>query len=141
MSDYCLETWYIRVSSRIAELLQTQNLKKLGNIRKFGKLHGMIAYFPVSLLKRKFSHYQQETLEKQKLIFSCCTPFHVKTRVGLKYFVNSRLLKLFFDYNLPHTTPNLIFLIFLVTLRLFTLFQPKIRAIEIEKSPKICLTW
>ena len=137
MSDYCSETWYIRVSSRITELLQTQDPGKLGNIRKFGKLHGMIAYFPVSLLKRNFSHYQQKTLEKQKLIFSCCALFHVKTRVRLKYFVNSCLLKFFFDYNLPQIPLNVIFLIFLVTLRLFTLFQHKMRAIDIEKSPKL----
>ena len=38
MHDYYLQTWYIRVASRVAE-----RLKKLGNMRKVSKLHTMIA--------------------------------------------------------------------------------------------------
>ena len=42
MRDYYLQTWYIRVASRIAERLTTWDLRKLGNVRKVSKLHRMI---------------------------------------------------------------------------------------------------
>ena len=64
--------------------------------------------------------------------------FHTKT--SLKYFVNDCLWKPLFDSNSPQTPTNLIFLTILVTLRPFTLFQPN-RAIKLQKSAKICLTW
>ena len=73
--------------------------------------------------------------EKLKLNFSQCALFHMKTRFSLKYFVS------YFDSNLPQAPSNLISLIFLVTLRPFSLFQPKIRDIKWQKSLKICLTW
>ena len=49
MGDYYLQTWYIRVASRVAERLN--DLRKLGNIRKVSKLHRMIAQCPVPPLK------------------------------------------------------------------------------------------
>ena len=64
----------------------------------------------------------------------------MKTRVSLKYFVSDCIWNAFFDSNLPQTPSNLISLTILVTLRPFTLFQPKIRAIKLQKSDKICLT-
>ena len=33
MYDYYLQTWHIRVASRVAERLKTYNLRKSGNIR------------------------------------------------------------------------------------------------------------
>ena len=39
--------WYIRVASRVAELLKTCNLRELENIRKMSKLHRIIAYWLV----------------------------------------------------------------------------------------------
>ena len=51
-------------------------------------------------------------LEKQKLKFSRCALFHMKTRVSLKYFVGYRLGKLIIDSNLPQTSSNLIALAF-----------------------------
>ena len=41
--DYYLQTWYIRVASRVAEPLKTSDLRKLGKIRKLSKPHRMIA--------------------------------------------------------------------------------------------------
>ena len=43
MRDDCLETWHIRVTSRVAERLKTEDLRKLENIRKVSKLQRMIA--------------------------------------------------------------------------------------------------
>ena len=43
IGDYYLETWYIRAASRVAKPLQTEDLRKLGNITNVPKLHGMIA--------------------------------------------------------------------------------------------------
>ena len=57
MCDYYLQTWYIRVASRVAEQLKTWDLRKLGNIRKLSKLHRMIAQYPVSPPKWKFCQY------------------------------------------------------------------------------------
>ena len=70
------------------EKKKTQDLTKLGNIRKVSKPHRMIAQCPVPLPKRNFCQYQQKALEKEKLNFSDCALFHMKTRVSLKYFVS-----------------------------------------------------
>ena len=64
----------------------------------------------------------------------------METRASLKYFVNGCLYKHVFASNLPQTRTNLISLAILVTLRPFTQFQPKIRAIKLQKKAKICLT-
>ena len=40
MRDYYLESWYVRVASRLAK---AHYPRKLGNIRKVFKLHRMIA--------------------------------------------------------------------------------------------------
>ena len=39
MRDYYLYTLYIRVASRVAERLKTEDLVKLGNVRKVSKPH------------------------------------------------------------------------------------------------------
>ena len=46
MRDYYLQTWHIRVASRVAKQLQTEDLRKLGNIREVTKSHRMIAQRP-----------------------------------------------------------------------------------------------
>ena len=51
MRDYDLQTCYIRVASRVPERIKTEDLRKLGNIRKVSKLHRMIVQCPVSLPK------------------------------------------------------------------------------------------
>ena len=66
--------------------------------------------------------------------------FHMKNRVSLKYFVTACPWKHFFDYNLPQISSNLISLKIFVTLRPYTLFQLKVRAIKLQKGVKICLS-
>ena len=66
---------------------------------------------------------------------------HMKTRVSLKYFLNDCLWKQFFAFNSLQTFSNLISWPILVSLRPFTQFYSKIRAIKLQKSAKICLTW
>ena len=63
-----------------------------------------------------------EKIEKQNVNFSRSAMFHMETRVSLKYFVNGCLWKPFFTYKLPQTSPNLISLTILVTLRLLAQF-------------------
>ena len=46
MRDYYLQTWHIQVASRVAKQLQTEDLRKLGNIREVTKSHRMIAQRP-----------------------------------------------------------------------------------------------
>ena len=48
---YYLQTWYMRAASRVAGRLNTQDLRKLGNIKKLSKIHRMLAQCPVSLPK------------------------------------------------------------------------------------------
>ena len=57
----------------------------------------------------------------------------MKTRVSLKFFVSYCLRKLCFDSNLPQAPSNLIFLTFLVALRTFALFEPKISGKKVLK--------
>ena len=67
----------------------------------------------------------------------------MKTRVSLKYLVNDCLWRHFFPaHPPPPQTPSfLISLTILITLRPFTQFYSKIRAIKLQKSANICLTW
>ena len=73
--------------------------------------------------------YQRENLlipakesPKKGLKFPPSAPFHMKTRVSLRCFVNDRLRKPLFDCNSNHTPSNLISLAILLTLRRFKLF-------------------
>ena len=43
MSDYYLQTWYVRVVSRLSERLQNEDLRKLRHITKVSKVDRMIA--------------------------------------------------------------------------------------------------
>ena len=52
------------------------------------KPHRAIAQCPVSLAKWKLCYFCQKSLEKQKLNLSCCSLFHMKIRVSLKYSVS-----------------------------------------------------
>ena len=99
------------------ELPNNLRLRKIGNIRKVSKLHRIIALCPVSLPKTKILLIL--TLEKQKLIFSRCTLFHLKTRVSLEYFVNHCLWKLFFYSNLSQNLSNLFFFYFFGNTKVF----------------------
>ena len=80
----------------------------------------------------------KKLLEKEIKLF----PFsllHLKNGVSLKYFVTDCLWKSFFDSNSSQTSSKLISLTILVTMRLFTMFYFKIRAIKLEKTLKFAL--
>ena len=64
----------------------------------------------------------------------------MKSTVNLKYFVTGCLLKHFFDSNSPQILLNLIPLVICVALMPSTLFEPKIRAVKLQKMAKIYLT-
>ena len=70
-----------------------------------------------------------KTLEKQKSNISHSALFHMKTRVGLKYFVNDRVWKPFFDSN-PQPDPFKL-----------NFTKTKIGAIKSQKRARIYLTW
>ena len=62
----------------------------------------------------------------------------METRVSLKHFVSYGLFKHVFDCNSLQTLQSLSSLLILVTLRLFAVFQPEIRAIKLQNSAKVC---
>ena len=69
---------------RVAEQLNTQDLRKLGNI-KISKIHRIVARRPIPLPKLKFCQHQQKILKKQKLNSSRRLAFRRKTTVCLRY--------------------------------------------------------
>ena len=54
MCNYYLYTGYIQFASRVAKRFKTQDLKKLGDIRRVSKLHRIIPQSAVFLPKEKF---------------------------------------------------------------------------------------
>ena len=133
MRDYYLYTWFIRVASRVAERLQSCDLRKLGKIRKVPKLHKMIAQSPFILpATMKILLILAKNSGKIEIKFFLQYAISHKTRVSLKYFVNDYFRKEFFASNSPQTSSNLICLRILVTLRPFTQFKPKIREVKFQ---------
>ena len=118
MGGYYLSTWCIRVAAR----LKTQDLRKLGNIRKVSKLQKMKAQLRGTLTKDKLSQHQKKSRKKQQLNFCGSVLFFMKTRASLKYFLTDCLRKTFLDPNSSQTRSNLISSTTLVSLRCLTLF-------------------
>ena len=83
----------VRVASRDAEQLKTQDLRKLGNIRKISNLVGHIAQCLVSL--QGFRLWKQQLKNKQKQIPNSPFPvqFYWLTPFCSKYFVRDYLSK------------------------------------------------
>ena len=65
----------------------------------------------------------------------------MKTRVCVIYLVHDCLWKQYSVSNLLQVSSKFIFWTILVTIRLFTQFQLKVRASKLWKSAKSCLTW
>ena len=63
----------------------------------------------------------------------------MKTRVSLIYFVHDCVWKQFFACNLSQSLSKLIFWTILVTMRLFTQFQLKIKATKLQKKLNLVL--
>ena len=55
----------MRDASRVAEQLKTQDLRKLGNIRKVSNLHRMIAQCPAPPPKPKFVNTSEKLLKNR----------------------------------------------------------------------------
>ena len=62
----------------------------------------------------------------------------LKLELFSDFFASYYLFKPFFDFNSSETSTNLIPLTFLVTLRPFSLLQPKLRVIKRQKNPENC---
>ena len=101
---------------------KNQDLK---NWKKLGKSQSFIELQPSaqSLSRNEnFVKTSKKNPEKQKLNFSRSALYHMKTRVGLKYFVHDCLQKQCFASNLPQLSSNMIYLTILVILRPLTQF-------------------
>ena len=112
------------------------DLRKLGKIRKISKLNRIITQ------RRSPPQTQNPFILAENCwqveIKPCrIALFHMKTRVCLIYFVDDYSWKQFFASNSPGSPSNLIFKTILVTMRLFTQLQFKIRATKLQKSAKI----
>ena len=65
----------------------------------------------------------------------------MKLRISQKDFANDCLWKQLFASNSSQIPSNIVSLKMLLTLRLFTQFWPKIRAIKLQKRARLSLTW
>ena len=74
-------------------------------------------------------------------IFPYCTTSQENCTLSIIYFFHHCLWKQLFASNSSQSLSNIIFWTILVTTRLFTQFQFKIRASKLLKSAKSCLTW
>ena len=77
----------IRVASRAAERLKTQDLRKLGNIRKISNLSGYIAQCLVSLQKLRLCQQQLKNTQKHIPNVSFPVKSYWITPFCSKYFV------------------------------------------------------
>ena len=75
--------------------LQLRNSKIIG---KISKLHRILAQCSVFSQNNFFFQYQLKTPEKQKSSFARIAPFHMKSRVCLKYFVHNCIWKQLFAF-------------------------------------------
>ena len=54
MGDYYIYAWYIRVPSRVAEGLKSEELRKIENMRKVSKVHRMTVNSAAPLPNKNF---------------------------------------------------------------------------------------
>ena len=107
---------------------------------KIPKFSGIINECPVFSLKAKFLQCRKNIFQKQILSMSHRVLFHMRTGVCFKYFANDCLWKQFFVFEVLPDLFQLDFLTVLVTLRLFSQWQHRIRATKLQKSAKSCPT-
>ena len=113
----------IRVTSRVAKQLKTQDLRKLGNIRKISNLGGHIVQCLVSLQELRLCEQQLKNTQKQIPNFSFPVQFYWITPCCSKY--------LFHLYHPPYISisslPNSLYQYFISTilpLLVFHLYHP-----------------
>ena len=114
---------------------------------KISKIHRIRNYCPLFLLNQNIfdtSRIQTKSflmLAENKSKLSRIALFHIKSRVYIIYFVHDCLWKQYSACNLPRAPSKLIFGTILVTIRLFTHVQLKIREVNRQKRAKFFLTW
>ena len=93
----------IRVASRVTERLKTQDLRKLGNIRKMSNSGDHLAQCLVSLQVQelRLSEQHLKNMQTQILNFSFPVQFYCITTFCSKYFVQDCLSKQMFG---PYST-------------------------------------
>ena len=98
---------------------------------------------PIALPSSKKENFVSTSkyFPKNRIFFCRSALFHMKTRVCLIYFVNHCFWKQFLVSSTPHTTSSFICLTTFVNLGPLTQFLPKVRATNLQKSAKICLTY
>ena len=136
MDNYYLQRWYIRIVSQLGDWLKTQDLRKLGKIRKVSK-HRMIAQCPTQCpyQNESFVNASRKLLKNRNKAFPLCVLFDMKTKVSLKYFVSYCLWKPFFDSKSLQTLSNLFFLTFFGNSKGFrTVFNVKLEQLSGKKS-------
>ena len=79
----------IQVTSRVAERLKTQGLRKLGNIRKISDLGGHIVQCLVFLQELRFCQQKLKNTQKQIPNVSFSIQFYWITPFCSKYFVRN----------------------------------------------------
>ena len=113
----------IRVASRVAEGLNIQDLRKLGNIRKISNLGGHIAQCLVSLQELRFCQQQLKNTQKQIPNFSSSIQFYRITQFCSKYFVWECLGKEILALTQPSPLAITIFLTIFITPKQFCELQ------------------
>ena len=112
-----------RVTSRVAERLKTQDLRKLGNIRKISSLGGHIAQCLVSLQELRLCQLQLKNTQKQ--VPNCSSPvqFYWIIPFSSRYFIRDRLSKHIFGPNSAQFPSNSNFSTFFITPKHFYKLQ------------------
>ena len=118
-----LDIWYSKLSIRVAERLKTQDLKKIGNIRKILNLGGHITQGLVSLQELRLCQQQLKKTQKQIPNFSFPVQFYWITLFCSKYFVRLSLSKQIFDPYSAQSSSNSNFWTFFVTPKHFNKLQ------------------
>ena len=72
--DYYHQKVSVRVASRIAERLKTQDLRKLGNLRKIPEILGIDGEYPTVQLKSKFGRFVVKNCKKSAVKHSIERP-------------------------------------------------------------------
>ena len=73
------------------------DFRKLGNIRKISKVHGIIAQCSVLPRNENFAFTSKNLKFPEKLNFSHSALFHMKTRICLRYFVSDYSFHAFYS--------------------------------------------
>ena len=126
-----------RVASRANERLQTQDLRKLGNIRKMSNLSADAAQCPVFLSEIKLGQQLSKNPQNQMTNFLSLVEFYQISLLCAKYFGQDCLSKQTFGRNLAQSPLNSKFWTFSVTLKHFCSHDKNIQQVSYVKVPNL----